>query len=69
MGRYVVAVACYGHRKIGLCSLVFAYSPFAAIGIIPIAMASCIKIRGGVKTQFIKFLKTLFQQKILGYPL
>lgn len=35
-------------QRLGLCSLAFAYSPFATIGIVPIAVASCLKLKGGV---------------------
>ena len=55
-------------RKIGLCSLVFAYSPFAAIGIIPIAMASCIKIKGGGKNTIYKIFKDVVSTENIGIP-
>lgn len=32
-----------GKKAAGLCSLVFAYSPFATMGIVPIALAGCLK--------------------------
>lgn len=35
----------------GLCALTFAYSPFAAIGIIPIAAASCLQGKGNIRSK------------------
>lgn len=58
-----------GKRKIGLCSLAFAYSPFATIGIIPIAIVSCLKNKGERQSNKIfTIIKNTVSLENIGMP-